>query len=119
MSTEYATKYVEQKASEKTNPSTGAKESSGFVSNKEVEDVVTSVPGERWLFNSNRPTGISDYKAKYQPYGFPRVIKSFNLFIFCFFNSVNKKRAKQLCQISWETIKQETQYTQKHSGHLK
>jgi hypothetical protein len=73
MSTEYATRYVEPKNSEKINPAIGPKEPSGFVLNKEIEDVLTNTPGERWLFNNTRPTGITDYKAKYQPYAFPRV----------------------------------------------
>ena len=72
MSTEYATRYIKQEQKEKINPAIGPKEMSGFVLNKEIEDVLTNVPGERWLFE-NRPTGITDYKARFQPYGFARV----------------------------------------------
>jgi hypothetical protein len=73
MSTEYATNYIQKKAAEKMNPAVGPKELSGFILNKEMEDVLTGTPGERWLLNDARPTGLSDYKVKYQPYIFPRV----------------------------------------------
>lgn len=71
MSTEYATNYIKKAAQEKLNPAVGPKEPSGFVLNKET-DTITNAPGERWVF-PNRTTGISDYKSKFQPYGYPRV----------------------------------------------
>ena len=81
MSTEYTTKYDEKKAPiiDKNHSSIGPKETSGFVNNKEVEDALTSLPGERWNYR-NRETGITVYKDKFLPYVFSRVIDPF----FCF-----------------------------------
>jgi hypothetical protein len=73
MSSEYATNFTEKKPDEKMNAAVGPKEMSGFVLNKEMEDVLTGVPGERWLLNDSRPTDISDYKLRFQPFTFPRV----------------------------------------------
>jgi len=83
MSTEYAAKYDDlknrNKKLDKLDPAIGPKEISGFESNKEKEDVLTGFKGERWLLNDTRPTGITDYKTKYVPYEFVRVIIFYNL----------------------------------------
>ena len=74
MSTEYTAKFDEKKAPaiDKNHSSIGPKEISGFVNNKEVEDALTSLPGERWNFK-NRPTGISIYQEKFLPFVFSKV----------------------------------------------
>jgi hypothetical protein len=76
MSTEYATKYENFKNNNVLDKNLikeiGPKETSGFVLNKEDEDVLTGVPGERWLFKE-RETGISDYNARFLPYEYPKV----------------------------------------------
>lgn len=46
------------------------------MSNQEVEDILTNVPGERWLFE-DRLTGKSETHGKFQNFPFPRVNKKF------------------------------------------
>jgi len=69
MTSEYATRFETPKTIEtdKNHSSVGPKEESGFVENKEMEDTLTGVPGERWLYK-NRDTGISVYQDKYVPF---------------------------------------------------
>ncbi|RNA37791.1 phosphatase 1 regulatory subunit 32-like [Brachionus plicatilis] len=71
MSTETSSKFLVNKKEEKMSPSVGPKEISGFVSNQEVEDVLTNIPGERWLFEK-RPTGKSETHGRFQNLPFPR-----------------------------------------------
>lgn len=74
MTSEYATRFETPKTIEtdKNHSSVGPKEESGFVENKEMEDTLTGVPGERWLYK-NRDTGISVYQDKYVPFTHARV----------------------------------------------
>ena len=50
----------------------GPKEDSGFVTNKEKEDVITFAPGERWNSRA-RTTGFSTYQDKFKSYSFAKV----------------------------------------------
>lgn len=74
MTSEYNTKYETPVTIEpdKNHSSVGPKEESGFVENKEMEDTLTGVPGERWLYN-DRETGISVYQDKHVPFTFTMV----------------------------------------------
>jgi hypothetical protein len=75
MTSEYKTKYETPVTIEpdKNHSSVGPKEESGFVENKEMEDTLTGVPGERWLYN-DRETGISVYQDKHVPFTFTMVL---------------------------------------------
>lgn len=42
------------------------------MTNQETEDILTNVPGERWLFE-NRPTEKSETHSRFQNFPFPRV----------------------------------------------
>lgn len=81
MSTEYATRYEtpDRNRNAKLQPAVGPKETSGYTNNDNIrEDVLTEVPGQRWLHN-NRPTGTSDYKDKYVPFVYPKSANDISL----------------------------------------
>jgi len=70
MNTEYETNYLKHEPYKLTNQiKVGPKEESGFVANKEKEDVLTNAPGERWNFRS-RQTGNTMYQEKFKTYGY-------------------------------------------------
>jgi hypothetical protein len=73
MNTEYETNYLKHEPFKLTNEiKVGPKEDSGYVVNKEKEDVLTNAPGERWNLRS-RQTGNTIYQEKFKSYGYLKV----------------------------------------------
>lgn len=73
MNTEYVTNFVKHEPYQiKNQTKIGPKEESGFVANKEKEDVLTFAPGERWNMRS-RQIGHTMYQEKFKPYEYLKV----------------------------------------------
>ena len=69
MISEYKTRFEtpEKIEPDKNHASIGPKEESGFVENKEMQDTLTGVGGERWYY-PERQIGTSIYQDKFRPY---------------------------------------------------